>query len=168
MASEIAWDKELADFLAELSEVQQQSLQLLEEKRKLLAAWDTDGLAALADREQQLIERLRQCQRRRTEMLRQAEQAGLSANNVRQLAASLPRRSVPRGRRSELIRQTHRMAGQARLLQHQSLINWLLVQRALIHLSQVLEIIATGGQMKPTYGNGDSTNMGGALLDQVV
>ncbi len=168
MASETAWETELAEFLAELSEVQQQSLQLLEKKRQLLAAWDTEGLAALAEQEESLIDRLRQCQQRREAMLQRAEQEGLQANNVRTLASSLPRNSVSHSQRGELIRQTHRVAGQARLLQHQSLINWVLVQRALIHLSQVLEIIATGGQMQPTYGKGPSGGTGGALLDRVA
>ena len=48
-----------------------------------------------------------------------------------------------------------------RLLQHHSLTNWVLVQRTLIHLSQVLEIIATGGRLKPTYGKDDSADSGG-------
>ena len=45
-------------------------------------------------------------------------------------------------------------AERSRLLQHQSLTNWVLVQRSLLHLSQLIEIIATGGRPKPTYGNG--------------
>ena len=39
-----------------------------------------------------------------------------------------------------------------RLLQHQSLTNWVLAQKALLHVAQMLEIIATGGRLKPTYG----------------
>lgn len=168
MASETAWETELAEFLAELSDVQQQSLQLLEQKQQLLAAWDTEGLAALAEQEQSLIGRLRHCQQRRQDLLRQAKDEGIQASDVRSLASALPEDRVSRSRRGELLRQTHRAANQARLLQHQSLINWVLVQRALIHLSQVLEIIATGGQMQPTYGKGESNSSGGALLDQVA
>ena len=55
-----------------------------------------------------------------------------------------------------------------RLLQHHSLTNWVLVQRTLIHLSQMLEIIATGGRLKPTYGKDDSVNSGGFLVDQAA
>ena len=43
-----------------------------------------------------------------------------------------------------------------------------LVQRALIHLSQMLEIIATGGQMQPTYEKKDSVEASGALVDRAV
>ncbi len=54
----------------------------------------------------------------------------------------------------------------ARLLQHQSLTNWVFVQRTLIHLSQMLEIIATGGRLHPTYGKGDTADTSGNLVDQ--
>jgi hypothetical protein len=53
-------------------------------------------------------------------------------------------------------------------VQHHSLTNWVLVQRTLIHLSQMLEIIATGGRMKPTYGEGGRTDAGGSLVDQAA
>jgi hypothetical protein len=56
----------------------------------------------------------------------------------------------------------------ARLLQHQSLTNWVLVQRTLLHLSHVVEIIATGGRMQPTYGKGAPVSAGGILVDQAV
>ncbi len=41
-------------------------------------------------------------------------------------------------------------------------------QRTVLHLSQLLEIIATGGRAQPTYGKGRSADCGGALLDQAV
>jgi hypothetical protein len=52
-----------------------------------------------------------------------------------------------------------------RLLQHHSLANWVLAQRSLLHVAQMLEIIATGGRLQPTYGNGESSMSGGALVD---
>jgi hypothetical protein len=55
-----------------------------------------------------------------------------------------------------------------RLLQHQSLTNWVLVQRSLLHLSQLIEIIATGGRLKPTYGNGSDRQSSGALVDRAA
>jgi hypothetical protein len=53
-------------------------------------------------------------------------------------------------------------------LQHQSLTNWVLVQRTLLHLSQLIEIIATGGRLKPTYGKGSDHQAGGALVDRAA
>ena len=39
-----------------------------------------------------------------------------------------------------------------------------LAQRALLHVAQVLEIIATGGRLQPTYGSGDNPALRGNLL----
>jgi hypothetical protein len=41
-----------------------------------------------------------------------------------------------------------------------------IAQRTLIHLSQLLEIIATGGRLQPTYGRAVAEPCG-ALLNQV-
>ena len=49
-------------------------------------------------------------------------------------------------------------ANRSQFLQHQSLTNWVVVQRSLLHLSQLIEIIATGGRPKPTYGKGSGSN----------
>ncbi len=57
---------------------------------------------------------------------------------------------------------------QSRLLQHQSLANWVFVQRTLLYLARLLEIIATGGRSEPTYGRAESTRSGGALVDQAA
>ncbi len=46
--------------------------------------------------------------------------------------------------------------------------NWVVAQRTLIHLSQLLEIIATGGRMKPTYGKEEAEHTTGGLVNQVV
>ena len=53
-----------------------------------------------------------------------------------------------------------------RLLQTGLLTNWLLAQRTLLHISQLLEIIATGGRIQPTYVVSESVQSRGALLDQ--
>jgi hypothetical protein len=42
------------------------------------------------------------------------------------------------------------------------------VQRTVLHLSQMLEIIATGGRTQPTYGNSPRAHRGGSLIDQAV
>jgi hypothetical protein len=54
------------------------------------------------------------------------------------------------------------------LLQHESLTNWVLVQRSLLHLSQLIEIVATGGRTQPTYGNGSRRLSCGALVDRAA
>ena len=49
-----------------------------------------------------------------------------------------------------------------------SLAQWVAVQRTVLHLSQMLEIIATGGRSQPTYGMGVGSQRSGALMDQAV
>jgi len=159
-----SWESELAGFLTELSEVQEETLRVLTAKRALLAAADVDGLAAMAKQQEALIEKLGQCLRRREQLLRQAAEAGLPGDSIRSLANAVP---TPQARR-DLADRVRQAARRARLLQHQSLTNWLLVQRTLLHLSQILEIIATGGRMQPTYSKDVRDCVGGALVDRAV
>jgi hypothetical protein len=62
----------------------------------------------------------------------------------------------------ERVKQT---AARLRLLQHHSFANWVLAQRSLLHVSQLLEIIATGGRMQPTYGDKESVHARGSLVN---
>jgi flagellar biosynthesis/type III secretory pathway chaperone len=158
-----SWESELATFLTDLSAVQGESLEILTRKTKLLAASDRQGLADLGQEEEHLIEKLQECMQRRQALLERASSEGLPAESLRSLTKALPQAS-----RERLGPQVSQVTARSRLLQHQSLTNWVIVQRTLIHLSQLLEIIATGGQMKPTYGKGESRPTAGSLVNQVV
>ena len=158
-----AWDPELAEFLRDLSAVQAESLEILTKKRELLVVADTEGLSELGLREKALIERLGGCLDHRQRLLDRASDEGLPSDSIRSLAAALPD-----GQQGHLVDQVEQSSRRARLLGHHSLTNWVLVQRTLIHLSQVLEIIATGGQPKPTYEKGKSVDATGALVDRVA
>jgi hypothetical protein len=59
-------------------------------------------------------------------------------------------------------------ARRGQFLQQQCLTNWVLVQRTLLHLSQMIGIIATGGRPMPTYGNGSDRAVSGALVDRAA
>lgn len=157
------WENDIAALLDELSSVQSELLNVLNEKRQLLVAGDLEGLTALRPRQQEMIDRLTQCQERRGTLLARAAQEGIPASNVRTLAESLPQSE--RGRLRAPIKQA---AARARLLEHQSLANWVLVQRTLIHLAQMLEIIATGGRLKPTYGRNQFAEASGSLVDRAA
>ncbi len=158
-----SWESELAKFLTDLSSVQEESLEILTRKTRLLAGRDRQGLAALGQEEEQLIAKLQACLQQRQSLLDQAAAEGLPAKNIRSLAESLPK-----GSREKMRTQVKQAASRTRLLQHHSLTNWVLAQRTLIHLSQLLEIIATGGRMKPTYGKAESDHTTGGLVNQVV
>jgi hypothetical protein len=158
-----SWETEIGALLAELADVQSALLGALNEKRQMLASGDREALSAMAGREQELLDRLQACHDRRQQLLARAESEGLPADSIRSLSAHLPEDS--RGRVQASIREA---ADRSRLLQHQSLTNWVLVQRTLLHLSQMIEIIATGGQPRPTYGNGSDRAPSGALVDRAA
>jgi hypothetical protein len=158
-----SWESEIGALLSELADVQSALLGVLNEKRRLLATSDHEALAAMAGREQQLVDRLQACHDRRQQLLGRAGAEGLPADSIRTLSSHLPEDS--RVRVQAVICEA---ADRSRLLQHQSLTNWVLVQRSLLHLSQMIEIIATGGRPKPTYGTGSDRAPSGALVDRAA
>jgi hypothetical protein len=155
------WDSGFASLLDELTEVQTELLAVLEKKRQLLGQMDSDGLDALQEREGALVGRLQQCQDHRQQLLDQAAAVGAPASNLRSLARA---RGLERHRASEPRLQQAQM--QARLLQHHALTNWVIAQKTLLHLTHLLEIVATGGRLQPTYGQiGDSAPASGLLFN---
>ncbi len=157
------WEHEVAALLRDLSSAQSDLLALLGEKRQHLLKPDATKLQAMQPREQALLERLQACHDRRAQLLKQAAVEGLPANSLTSLAEAI----TPPGR-SEVKTQLTQAARQSRLLQHQSLAQWVLVQRSMLHLAQMLEIIATGGHLRPTYGKEDPTGATGTLVDHAA
>lgn len=159
----IDWDGEISGLLDELGAVQEDLLATLVAKRDVMAAGDLDALAPLQVREVDLGARLEACHQRRTSLLAQASGEGLPGESVAELAAALPAT-----RQSALPQQIRQAAERTRLLRHHSLTNWVLAQRSLLHLSQLLEILATGGQIKPTYSQEETPLCRGALVDHAA
>ena len=157
------WETDIAALLTELADVQSVLLALLGEKRGALAAGDSEALLAIGDREQRLVERLQACHDRRQEMLALAAREGLPSDSIESLSGALPADG-----RDRMQASIHEARVRSRLLQHQSLTNWVLVQRSLLHLSQLIEIIATGGRLQPTYGKGSDRQISGSLVDRAA
>ena len=157
------WESSLSGFLDGLSTVQTDLLSLLTEKRRLLVAKDHEGLQALQAEENRLSELLSDFHQQRESLLATAGESGLPNRDLTTLADALPNENRAK-LRPRLLSARH----QGRLLQHQSLTNWVLVQRTLLHLSQMVEIIATGGEKPPTYQKSGPSAAGGALVDRAV
>ena len=160
---EIHWESELAELLSRLSTSQQQLLSLLSSKHELLMKRDHQGLQDLAPREAEICAELQACHERRQHLLEQAELAGLPSDSIRSLSEALPKED-----REKLQSPIKESMERSRLLRHQSIAQWVVVQRTLLHLSHLLEIFATGGQSQPTYTKGGATGSSGALMDQAV
>jgi hypothetical protein len=156
------WEPDLANLLSQLSAVQDRSLEILTRKRELLVEGNAQGLAALEKEEEQVIQELQDCLGRRETLLQKASQEGLPCDSIQSLVKALPDGDT------ELPDRVRHAASQSRLLRHHSLTNWVLVQRTLLHLSQMLEIVATGGKLQPTYGKDQPADRCGALVDQEV
>ena len=153
-------EAEISALLDELSSSQSELLDVLAEKRAALGTADIVRLTELQPREEALLARLADCQQRRGALLAEAKRQGQPAPNVTTLATK-----AEQGKSSNLGQRVKETAARTRLLQHQSLANWVLAQRSLLHVSQLLEIIATGGRMQPTYGDKESVHARGSLVN---
>ena len=160
---EAPWETELATLLNDLLAVQDRLLEILAKKREMLIASDSEGLATIAPQEEQLIGELQQCMVRREALLKRADQEGMPSASIKALTEALPK-----DRRSQLKEQVQQAGSRARLLRHHRLTNWVVIQRTLIHLSQMIEIIATGGRLQPTYGEEEPVNASGSLVDHAA
>ncbi len=154
-------ETQIAALLDELSSVQLELLDLLAMKRDALATADVAKMTSLQPREVQLLARLAECQRRRTDLLAEARRNNLTEDSVAKLAAR-----TGSGKRGALGQRVKEATAKMRLLSHESLANWVLAQRSLLHVSQLLEIVATGGRMQPTYGDRESVHTCGSLVNQ--
>ncbi len=159
--SDHSWESDLAGLLEDLTQVQEELLAVLGRKRQCMAAGDLRGMKELQPAEQALCDRLQVCHDRRGELLQEAAQDGMPTGSLGGLASLLK----PHGRTGS--GQGSQTGGlRMSLLQHNCLVNWVLAQKALLHASQMLEIIATGGRLQPTYGNRAGRTASGALVDQ--
>ncbi len=154
---------QLASLLERLSAAQRELLSLLATKRELIVRRDHQALSALASRESQLGDELRACQIERQRLLAAADAEGLPGQTLAELSAALPSSTA-----RQLGGSVDEARQQARLIRHECLTQWVAVQRTVLHLAQMLEIIATGGRAQPTYGKGRNGERGGALIDQAV
>ena len=154
---------ELAELLSRLTEAQRELLGLLDRKRSCLTQRDSAGLAELIPAEQRLCTELQACHDRRQELLALASAEGLRADSIRVLADTLPQ-----GKSQEVKQSIDTARTQSHLLRHQAMAQWVAMQRTMLHLSHMVEIIATGGHLKPTYGKGAAAIPGGSLMDQAV
>jgi hypothetical protein len=160
MSNETDWEHEISGLLSELAETQGELLEILSYKQQQLAG-KSEFSPQDADREIKLLERLHDCHTRRTGLLETAKAEGKPAASLRTLADSLPEPQLD----APFRKRFRKAEQQSKLIQHRCLTQWLVAQRTLIHLSQMLEILATGGRNQPTYGKGPISTKTGGLMD---
>lgn len=155
------WESQIVSLLNDLTTTQDEMLGLLGRKRDVMAQGLTEQMTAMEPKEHELRDRLEACHDRRNDLLKTAARAGMPSDSLKELA-----RAVPSKNTGELEEKIAESTSKIRLLQHESMANWVVAQRAVLHLAEIIEILATGGKQKPTYENGESSASRGNLVDQ--
>ncbi len=158
-SEEWAIEDAMARLLDELTEIQAGLLDVLRRKRAAMTVGDLDAQRNLQQDEEGIYRALEGVQTRRGELLVRIRQVGVEAESLTEAADRLPLRSHD---------EVHRKLGEAtklgRTVRLEQLTNWVAAQRSLLHVSQMLEIIATGGRIRPTYGKSEFAYRG-SLVD---
>lgn len=158
------WKMEITRFLGELEAAQARTLEVLRCKQEHLAASDVAQIKAIEAEEQAVLELLKTCLDRRERLLREAAAGGYEAGTIEDLVALLPEND-------ELKRLVRQSISRTRQIRFQSLTNWMLTQRSILHLNQLVELIVMNGGAAPTYNRDkkrDTGESGGRLVDRVA
>ena len=154
---------EVVHLLNELTGIQDEILTVLVQKRKAMAGKSVTEIQSLQTKEEELFERLKGCHDRRGDILKKAEEEGVPAKSLRELVHD---QSKSNGQGlTECQRKLQESAEKFQEIRLENLSNWVVAQRSLLHVSQMIDIIALGGKIRPTYGNSSYGSSGG-LLDQ--
>ena len=158
------WEKDLTRFVQELDTTQKEVLNVLERNRQLLSNIDAKGVEKFTLEEQQVAEKLQNCLEKREKLLQYAKAEQLPSENIESLA-----KHVISDKTSEFYKLFEQVKHQTRHIHLYGVTNWIVTQKSINHVSQMLEIIATGGRGKPTYTRTHNRNVGvtgGSIVDR--
>lgn len=154
----------LTTFLDRLERVQAALVELFAEKRRSLVTARTSELAQLAAREAEAAKALQEVVADRSRLLSDARRSGYRTDSIGGLVplmgALVPAEWVERLRRAEAV---------AAQLREESWVHWIISHRCYNHYTELLDLIAHGGETSPTYSRQpDRSAAGGVLLDASV
>jgi hypothetical protein len=151
-------------FLMALEKVQEELGELFTHKRQALLHADTEAMARLTEAEAKTGERMQALLRFRAQLLNAAHGEGHAAES---LADLIPR--IAGAETDVLMQQVARGEANAGQLRHESWVLWIISHRCYNHYTEVLELIAHGGERSPVYSDRPETvTRGGAVLDAAV
>jgi len=153
---------DVGSLLQDLTEVQTSLLSVLQQKREAMASGEIQQLSELQPIEEEINGRLKACFERRSEILQHGQTQGVDALTLAEMTNQLSGQTD--SNIGNLEAQFQESRDRIRELQLEHLTNWVIAQKSLLHVSQILEIVATGGKIKPTYGKDDFCARG-ALVD---
>lgn len=160
---------DLVRFLNSLEETQQELLMVFAAKRKAIDEFQSEEMERLSRQEGELARRLQALVGQRADLLNRARRAGLPAVSLLELTGAIGKTERDARIRSvlaaveEKIRWAQRRTAE---LQRESWVQWIVSHRSYNHYTELLELIAHGGQSAPTYGAPTGTPMArGVILD---
>lgn len=160
---------DLVRFLNALQQTQQELLSVFAAKRRAINEFQSEDMEHLSHQEGALARRLQALVGQRAELLNRARRAGLPAASLLELTGAIGKTERDPRIRSVLaaVEEKIRWAQQRTAeLQRESWVQWIVSHRSYNHYTELLELIAHGGQTAPTYGAPSSTPMSrGVLLD---
>ena len=152
---------ELQDFLNQLIDAQTQMLAVLHKKQTILVKPEKEAVAQISAEEEKTLETMQNVLHRREELLTTARLQNIRGDSVEQLCEHFFPRNL----------EVQRMLGDIKHRSHQirllAYTNWTLSRKSLIHVSQILELLETGGRGKATYQPQTSSTRSG-LVDRVA
>ncbi|MCA9104375.1 MAG: hypothetical protein R3B96_23935 [Pirellulaceae bacterium] len=152
-------EAEIAQLLTDMTSIQSSLLEVLRAKREAVKSNDTATYRELLDEESRIYELLGNVNERRSEILSAANLQGLKGETLKEVSLRLPET-----RQSGLTRKIGETDKMTQTLRLEQLTNWVVDQQCLLYVSHLLEMIATGGRLRPTYGRSEF-GMRGSLLD---
>jgi len=153
-------------FLMDVIRNQRAMLDLQQPKRQALIECNWQAVRELEQNEDRLQLRLRELMQKRAELLRQFREAGSAGRTLEEVG-----RYQGWHRESDWSRLTAAAKSLGQELQQSSWGIWVLAQRAGRYYTQVLDVIAQGGQKSPCYQQSPESPggvTGGSLLDASI
>lgn len=155
--------RDLAELLQELAEAQSQLLAHLERKRNAIAKNDWRALESFVANEESLSNRLEAIHQKRSTLLEVAKKHGRRSDTLEDLSNEL---ASPKP--SPLAKQFREASSKMRLLQTHTLASWVVAQRAVLHASQMIHVLASGGKLTTSPDSGVENNFTGGFVDEAV
>jgi flagellar biosynthesis/type III secretory pathway chaperone len=157
---------ELITLVETFEQIQSDLGLVLEGKEQALRSGNSGELLGFAQREGALTQRLQAFAAARQKLLADARRQGLPSESLQSLSGAIG------GSQGAAVRERLTVAsGRSARLRRQSWCHWILAHRSYHHYSQLLEMIAHGGQKPPTYTDSPSPatgGRGGVVLDASV
>jgi len=140
------WLDEVSRLLTDLEQIQTELEHVHTAKNRMLAAPRAEQLTPLAQLEGELAQRLQNFTVERTSLLAKARQQGLPGDSLQDLAGA-----IGGAQQAAALERIQLAQVRSARLRRQSWSHWLIAHRCYHHYTEMLELIAHGGQKAPTY-----------------